>query len=297
MRLTENIQGAALMTASMSAFTINDAFLKLLGVELPFFQILFLRSIGVVLLFAAMLRIRGGFSMPPSRRDRLLIGVRCLAEIGAAYFFITALFHMPLANVSAILQSLPLAVTLGAALFLGEPVGWRRFMAIAVGFAGVMLIVRPGGSDFTLHSLYAVGAVFCVTVRDLAARRLSYEVSSITVAFAAAVAVLMFTGIGAVFTEWKPMTSTHWVWLAASTIFILGGYLFSVMAMRVGEIGAVAPFRYSSLVVALILGLVVFGDWPDNLTLTGAAIVVSMGLFTLWRETRMRRPTATAKQT
>ena len=295
MRLSENIQGAALMTASMTAFTVNDAFLKLLGVELPFFQILFLRSIGVVLLFAVMLRIRGGFALPPSRRDRALIGIRCLAEIGAAYFFITALFHMPLANVSAILQSLPLAVTLGAALFLGEPVGWRRFLAIAVGFAGVMLIVRPGGSDFTLHSLYAVGAVLCVTVRDLAARRLSYEVSSITVAFAAAIAVLMFTGVGAVFTEWAPMTSTHWAWLAASTIFILGGYLFSVMAMRVGEIGAVAPFRYSSLVVALILGFMVFGDWPDSLTLIGAAIVVSMGLFTLWRETRLRRPEATPK--
>lgn len=295
MRLTENIQGAALMTASMSAFTINDAFLKLLGVELPFFQILFLRSIGVVLLFAAMLRVRGGFALPPSTSDRRLIGIRCLAEIGAAYFFITALFHMPLANVSAILQSLPLAVTLGAALFLSEPVGWRRFLAIAVGFAGVMLIVRPGGADFTLHSLYAVAAVICVTVRDLAARRLSYEVSSITVAFAAAVAVLMFTGVGAVFTEWVPMTGIHWVWLAASTIFILGGYLFSVMAMRVGEIGAVAPFRYSSLVVALILGFLVFGDWPDNLTLIGAAIVVSMGLFTLWRETRLRRPETTPK--
>ena len=192
--------------------------------------------------------------------------------------------HMPLANVTAIIQALPLTITLGAALVLREPVGWRRLLAISVGLIGVVLIVRPGGEGFTVYSVYAVLAVVCVTVRDLAARRLSAEVPSISVALIAGLGVLAFSTVGAVVTDWQGMRPVDLAWLAGSTVFILGGYLFSVMAMRVGEVGFVAQFRYSSLLAALILGLFVFGHWPDGVTLIGASIVVATGLFTLWRE-------------
>lgn len=279
-----NIRGALLMTGAMAAFTINDTFLKLLGNDLPLFQILLLRAIGVAILLGVLTMRNGSMRMPKSPRDRWLILIRSIAEAGAAWFFITALFHMPIANVSAILQALPLTVTLAAALFLKEPVGWRRFTAIAIGFAGVYLIVRPGSDAFTIDSLYAVASVVCVTVRDLAVRRLSPEVRSMTVAMATAITVGIFAAVGSLFIEWQPMTGTHWAWLSAAIVMVLGGYLFSVSAMRVGDIGAVAPFRYTSLVVALITGWFVFGDWPDNLTMLGASIVVATGLFTLWRE-------------
>ena len=98
--------------------------------------------------------------------------------------------------------------------------------------------------------------------------------------------MLVFSGVGAAATEWEPIKPIDWLWLAGSIFTIIGGYLFSVSAMRVGEIGFVAPFRYTSLLVALVLGLLVFGDWPDHITLLGAAIVVATGLFTLWRERR-----------
>lgn len=284
MAMSANLKGAALMTASMSAFTINDTFVKLVGDEVPFFQFLLLRSIGATVLIFLLARRAGAIQWPRNPLDRRLIVLRSFAEMGAAFFFLTALIHMPLANATAIIQVLPLTVALGAALFLGEEVGWRRFLAIGIGFVGVFLIVRPGSEGFTVYSVYALLAVIAVTIRDLAARRLSPEVPSLTVALAAVVSILGFSAVGAAGTEWLPMKPIDWLWIAGSVVTIIGGYLFSVSAMREGEIGFVAPFRYTSLLVALILGFLVFGDWPDHITLAGAAIVVATGLFTLWRE-------------
>lgn len=272
------------MMGSMTAFTVNDAFMKLLSTDLPFFQILFIRSVGVVVLMALLARRAGALNFRMARGDQKLIALRSLAEMGAAWFFISALFHLPIANVTAIIQALPLTVTLGAALVFGEPVGWRRFAAIGVGFIGVWLIVRPGTDSFNIYSLYAVAAVACVTVRDLCARRVSGGVPSLTIALVAGLAVLLFSGVGAVIIDWRPVTAGNWLLMICAIVAILGGYLFSVSAMRIGEVGVVAQFRYTSLLVALFLGFVVFGDWPDKLTLLGAVIVVASGLFTLWRE-------------
>ncbi len=284
MAMSDNLRGAVLMMASMTSFTVNDMFVKLLGDELPFFQFLLLRTIGASLFIFALAQRAGAIRLPELPRDRWLIALRSVAEIAAAYFFLTALIHMPIANATAIIQALPLTVALGASLFLGESVGWWRFLAIGIGFAGVYLIVRPGSDGFTIYSVYALFAVVAVTVRDLAARRLSRDVPSLTVALAAVAGILVFSAAGAVGTDWAPMVPEDWLWLAGSICTIIGGYLFSVSAMRVGEIGFVAPFRYTSLLVALVIGLLVFGDWPDHITLVGAAIVVATGLFTLWRE-------------
>lgn len=284
---SDNLRGALFMMGAMTAFTVNDAFMKWLGQDLPFFQILFLRSLAVTLVLGVLLLRKPLPAVP--KGDRRVILIRTLAEIAAAYFFISALFHMPIANVTAVIQALPLTVTLGAALVLREPVGWRRFTAIGVGLIGVLLIVRPGTAGFDGYSVYALAAVACVTVRDLAARRVSRAVPSMVIAFAAASGVLFFSGIGAVFTDWHAMSPAHIGALGGAVLFILGGYVFSVSAMRVGEIGVVAPFRYSALVVALILGLLVFGEWPEPLTLIGAGIVVATGLYTLWRERHRAR--------
>ncbi len=273
------------MTASMSAFTVNDTFVKLLGDSLPFFQFLVLRSLGAAILMFLFVWHAGLLSLPSDPRDRRLVIYRSFAEMAAAYFFLTALIHMPLANVTAILQALPLTVALAAAVFLKEDVGWKRFLAIGIGFVGVYLIVRPGGTDFTIYSVYALLAVVSVTLRDLAARQLSASVPSLTVAFLGVIAILIFALVGAALgPAWQPVSGLDWLWLAGSVITIILAYFFSVSAMRHGEIGFVSPFRYTSLIVALVLGLLVFGEWPDELTLLGAAIVVATGLFSLWRE-------------
>ncbi len=287
--LSDNSRGALLMMASMAAFTLNDACMKAVGQHLPFFQAVFLRGVATTLVLVGIARVTGGLRLDVDALDRRLIALRTLAEIGAAYFFITALFQMPLANITAIIQAIPLAVTLAGALFLREPLGWRRFTAIVVGFAGVLLIVRPGTEGFTVYSVYGMISVVFVTIRDLATRRLSREVPSITVALSAAAGVALFGALGSLGSDWAPVTVHSAALLAGATVFVIGGYLFSVMVMRVGDLSVVAPFRYTSLIWALLLGFAVFGDWPQRLTLLGAAIVAATGIYTLVRERRFRR--------
>lgn len=287
-RLPPNIAGALLMMASMAAFTINDTFVKLVGQTIPLFQLLTLRAALATILLAILTLRLGKFSLTMPRRDWWLVGLRCIAEIAAAYFFLSALLAMPLANVTAILQVLPLTVTLGAALFFREKVGWRRMLAICAGFAGMLLIVRPGPDGFTQHALYALAAVGMVTVRDLVTRRMSAAVSSLTVTVLTSASILMFFGFASFTIQWQPVSLHEGALIVASAVFVIGGYTFSVMVMRVGEVSVVAPFRYTGLLWALLLGWLVFGDWPDALTMLGASIVVGSGLFTLYRERRVR---------
>ena len=278
------------MMGSMAAFVLNDTMTKTTGGAVPLFQLLFLRGLISIALILVLWGRLGPMHLRLGRRDWELVAIRSAAEVGASYFFVTALFNMPLANLSAILQSLPLTVTLGAALVYREKVGWRRFSAILVGFAGVLLIVKPGTDGFNVWSVYALVAVFFVTVRDLSTRRLSKAVPSMTVTLAAVLSVTGFSAFAQLSTPWQPVSTTHWVAITAAAFFVLIGYYLSVQTMRVGDVSFIAPFRYTGLIWALILGWFVFGDWPVQSTLAGAAIVAATGLFTLYRERKTTRP-------
>ncbi|WP_420004058.1 DMT family transporter [Arenibacterium sp. LLYu02] len=283
-RLSANQQGALLMLGSMAFFTFNDTIVKAVGQTVPLWQIVTVRgALASVMLFGLAVAMRG-LRFDFSRRDWVFVLARCGSEMAATYFFLSALLEMPLANVTAVLQMLPLTVTLCAALFLGETVGWRRGLAIACGFVGMLLIVRPGGADFGPATIYALLSVAVLTLRDLFTRQMSKAVPSLTVTFLAAFSVMLFglsLGIGK---SWQPIGTTEWLLLGATGAVILLAYLCSVMTVRVGEVSAVAPLRYTGLIWALILGWLVFGDFPSGLTLLGAAIVVAAGLFTLFRE-------------
>lgn len=290
--LSDNMRGALLMMGSMAAFTLNDACMKVLLGELPLFQAIFLRGLLTIGALVMMSRWMGGLNFRMPRKDWALVLTRSLSEVGATYFFITALFHMPIANVTAILQVLPLTVTLSSAMLFGDKLGWRRLLAIMVGFVGVLIIVRDGLSGLNTYALYALAAVGFVTVRDLCARRLSAGVSSVTIALIGAVGVAGFASIGTQSEVWVDVSSKSVSLLAAAALFIIGGYLFSIMTMRVGEISFIAPFRYTSLLWALMLGFVVFGDWPDSLTMVGIVIVVVTGAFTFYRERKLAQKQA-----
>lgn len=285
--LSDNMRGALLMMGSMAAFVFNDACMKVLLDDVPLFQAILLRGVATVVMMVLMSRWLGGLNFRMPRRDWGLVLLRSLSEIGATYFFINALFHMPIANVTAILQVLPLTVTLSSAMLFGDKLGWRRLLAIMVGFFGVMIIVRDGLTGLNTYALYALVAVGFVTVRDLCARRLSPGVSSVTIALIGAIAIVVFAAIGSIGSEWVAISGKSAGLLAGATLFIIGGYMFSVMTMRVGEVSFIAPFRYTSLLWALLLGFVVFGDWPDNLTMLGIGIVVAMGAFTFYRERKL----------
>ncbi len=281
---TTTLRAPLLMMASMLSFALGDTFVKVTGGTMPVSQLLVLRGILATAFIAALAFGMGHLRLRLPGRDWGLIGLRSVAEAASAYFFITALFYMPLANASAILQLLPLTITLGSFLFLGEAVGWRRWVAVGAGFFGMLLIVRPGTEGFNLYSSYALAAVVFVTLRDLTTRRMSEAVPSLMVTLAAAITVLLFASLLSLGQDWVPMTGRLWLLVLGASVFVIFGYSFSVLVMRAGEASLTAPFRYSGLVFSLLLGLLVFGHWPESLTLVGAAIVVASGGFTMWRE-------------
>lgn len=287
--LSPNLAGALLMMAGMACFTLNDTLMKATGGQVPLFQLLFLRGLLASILIAGLAWTRGALHLRIDRRDWKIIAIRSGAEVAAAYFFVTALLNMPLANITAILQVLPLTVTLGSALFFRDPVGWRRMLAIVIGFCGMLLIVRPGPEGFSIWSAYALISVLCVTVRDLSTRRLSRAVPSLMVTLCASTSVFVAAGLASLGTPWEPVAPEMTQLIVLAAIFVVGGYFFSVQVMRVGDVSFVAPFRYTGLIWALILGWLVFGDWPKPLTLIGVAIIVGTGLFTLYRERSLLR--------
>jgi drug/metabolite transporter (DMT)-like permease len=278
--LSANLRGILLMCASMAGFTINDTFMKSVTQTVPLYQTIGLRGLVAVLGLGLLVLATRAWRVRLNRRDTGLI------------LFLEALLRMPLANLSAILQALPLLITLAAALVYGDRIGWRRMTAILVGLIGVLIIIRPGTEGFDRWALLGLASVACVVVRDLSVRPLQGQVPSALVALGAATAVTLMGWIGAGVQGVQPMTGGELLKVVAAGMFLIVGYLTSVMAMRNGDIGLVAPFRYTSLLWAIVLGLFVFGDLPDVWTLTGAAIVVGAGIFTLLRERALRRQAA-----
>ena len=279
-----NMKGAFFMMASMAGFVLNDTMVKLASEELELFQAVFIRGVIATALLGLLAWNKGSLKYRPSRHDVKIIGWRTFAEVGATFCFLTALFNMPLANATAILQSLPLAVTLAASLFLGHKVGWRRYLAISLGFVGVLIIVRPGTGGFNAYSLWALAAVAFITMRDLLSHELSPSTPSIFVALLSSAAVMILAGLATATQEWRTVSPEIAGYLCAAAAFILVGYITAVTAMRHGEISFVSPFRYSVLIWALVLGVLVFKEFPDAWTIFGSAIVVGMGIFTFYRE-------------
>jgi drug/metabolite transporter (DMT)-like permease len=289
MTLSDNLRGALYMNVAMAAFTLNDTGMKAATETLPLFEAIAFRGVLTLAMLAALGAAMGGLRHRLSRADRRVVALRTLAEIAATGLFLTALMHMPLANLSAILQSLPLAVTLGAAVAFRERIGWRRMVAILIGFCGVLLIIRPGTEGFDHWSVMGLASVACVVLRDLATRRLSPAVPSVLVSIWSAAGVTAMGLVGCLFGGVEPLAPGEAALVGAASVFLIAGYMFGVMAMRVGDIGFVAPFRYTSLLWALVLGWALFGTWPDPLTLIGAGIVIVTGIFTLYRERKLAR--------
>ncbi len=288
MNISDNMRGALYMCVAMAAFTVNDSFMKAATQTLPLWQAIGVRGLLTLGPLVAIGAMTGRLTFRMSRRDAVTVGIRSFAEVVSTLLFLAALVHMPLANLSAIMQSLPLAVALAAWAVFGDRIGWRRMTAILVGFVGVLIVIRPGPSGFDFWSLMGLASVAFVVVRDLATRELSAAVPSATVAVAASLCVTLTAIVLSLPEGWRAMTWAETGWIAAAAASLVVGYNFVVMVMRVGDIGFVAPFRYTSLLWAIMLGWAMFGTLPDVFTLLGAALVVGSGLFTLWRERKVK---------
>ena len=286
----DNLRGAALMILAMFGFAVEDMMVKVISVDMPTGQIIFLLGGGGAIVFGILCRLQGQPLFERKMLSRPIL-LRSLAELIGTLGYVTAITLTPISTASAILQATPLLVTLGAAVLFGEMVGWRRWSAIFVGFFGVLLIIRPGTEGFDQLSLITLVGVLGLAGRDLATRGVPKETSSMQLSFLAFLTLVpasMILSWGAK-TTWIAPTQTIWLLVIGATIITALAYYAIVAAMRVGEISFVTPFRYTRLVFALIFGIVIFGERPDVLTLTGSAIIVLSGIYTVWRERRIKQ--------
>ncbi|SNX69029.1 drug/metabolite transporter (DMT)-like permease [Cereibacter ovatus] len=285
----ENIRGIVMMVVSMAGFAMEDMFVKLAAAHMPTGQILlFLGGLGAPL-FWALARREGKKVLSREALAGPILWRNAGEMVGTAAF-VTALALTPISSASAILQATPLAVTFGAALVLGEKVGWRRWMAIAAGFLGVLVVIRPGLEGFELASLWAVLGVAGLATRDLATRRVAASTSSMQVgawAFLTVAAVgagMLMLGGGAVW----PSPGQVGLLLGALG-FGFGAYWALILATRAGDVSAIVPFRYTRLIFAMIIGGLIFHERPDGWMLAGAGLIIGSGLYSFMREQRLRR--------
>ncbi len=288
MSMPANLRGAAFMTCAMAGFAVEDMFLKAAAKHMPVGEVITLFGFLGMLCFAALALRRGEAVFPPAVLSRPML-IRSGFEVTGRLFYSLAIALTPLSVASAILQATPLVVVAGAALIFGETVGWRRWAAIAAGFAGVLLIIRPGLDGFDALSILTVIGLIGFAGRDLATRAAPPVLSNAQLGVAG---FAMLTLAGAIILVWNgdyrlPDIPGLGLVLAA-TVFGVLAYSALTTAMRTGEVSAVTPFRYTRLLFALILGVAVFGERPDLLTLTGSAIVVASGLYVLTQNRKAR---------
>ena len=282
--MTPSQRGALYMVLGMGCFAVEDACIKVLARHLPVGQILLVLGLAGGLLFGALAQARG--ESPLSRRalHPAVLG-RNAAEMLGTFGYILAVAFSPLTTATAIFQAMPLAVTMGAALFLGERVGWRRWLAIAAGFAGVLIVVRPGAEGFAPASLLALLGVLGLAARDLVTRAVPGDTGSMlltawgfgAVALVGAAQLAVTGGVAA-------PSVPEWAWLATALLSGTVGYWLLTESTRLGELSAVMPFRYARLLFALAIGTAVFGERPDAWTVVGSAVIVGSGLYAFARE-------------
>ena len=285
-----NLNGILLVIGAMAAFTLEDALIKHLSTWFPTGQLLMILGFGAGGIFAALaLMFRHSlFARKAWSRAAIL---RILSEVISSTSFITALSLVDISVVAAVFQATPLAITAGAAIFFGEQVGWRRWSAIAIGFAGVLLIIRPGLDGFEPAALFVLLSVVGVAFRDLITRRIPGDVSSFVISFQG-FGALIFAGAALLWvTGDRPIMPEpgHLALIAGTLVFSVLGYYAIVQAMRVADASAVQPFRYTRLIFSILAGVLIFGERPDTLTLIGAGLIIATGLYTFLREQHLVR--------
>ncbi len=282
----DNLRGILLMLVAMAAFALGDVGIKALAGVVPPGQIM--GSLGILgtVIFAFWTRARG-LALFPRALWHPAIAIRFAFEVLAGISMVMALTHTPLSLLTAILQAAPLVVAMGGALFFREAVGPRRWAAISVGLLGVLIILRPGLSAFDPNALWAVSAMIALASRDLATRAAPKSLENLQLG-TFGIFALVPTGLLLFTVTPGPiwLDVREWVILIFAILVTVGGYYTITAAMRVGEIGAVTPFRYSRLIFGLILGISLFGERPEIWTYVGAILIVGTGLYTIWRERR-----------
>ncbi|ODN70026.1 DMT family transporter [Methylobrevis pamukkalensis] len=284
----QTLIGIGAMLVGSAAFILNDTLVKIASEDLELGQVMLIRGLiasAIILALALRGRAFAGWRRHLSRP----LATRTLGEVLGMVFYLIALFNMPIANSTAIMQSVPLMMTAAGAMFMGDVVGWRRWIAICAGFCGILIIVQPGAEGFNIFSLLALAAAASVTLRDLSTRAMA---ASMPTLFVTAVTTLIVTMVGGSIalieaaggTNFQPVSLKAFLCLAGSAASVLVAYTLIIVAMRHGETLTVAPFRYFQVLWAILAGWLVWDTVPQLPTLLGIAIVVASGVYMVHRE-------------
>jgi drug/metabolite transporter (DMT)-like permease len=279
-----NAKGIVMMLFSMASFALGDTFVKTSGSFLSPAQIMFFLISGGLILFALIAVAKGENLIEPRAFAPVLLLRYCTEMIGLLGM-IMALTSVPLSIVGAVTQASPILVAVGAVIFLRETVSWRRWSSIAIGFCGVVLVIQPWGESLDYAVLWAVLALVGFSVRDLVTRLTPPDIASASLATFTMVAALPFTATWVLFTGEKFFPAEiNWVIVGCMVILGSVGYLLLITSLRLGELSAIMPFRYSRIVFLLIFGVLFFGESPSLSMLLGSALVIVSGIYLMWRE-------------
>jgi drug/metabolite transporter (DMT)-like permease len=288
MSLSHNRRGIIDMSGAMALFIANDALVKLVSASLPSLQLIFLRGVSASILMLGVCQAMGAFkratpggALPVRQLLQPKVLIRATLDAAASLIYLTALFHMPLGNATAINMATPLVITLMAVMVLHERVGLSRWLAIGVGFIGVLLIVQPASEGFNAWALLCLGGTLLHAARDLMTRVIPRSVPSLLITLSTVLSVSFFSGALSLFQGWKAFNAQHLALLASAGVLLSGGYFLLIRAMRSGEMSLIAPFRYTGLLFALLLGWWLWGDVPNALAFVGIALLVAAGLYML----------------
>ncbi len=262
----------------MAGFVVNDAIVKHVSEGMPSAQLIFLRGALASLLVLGMACALG---VRRQLRHALhpRVASRAAVDACATVMYLLSLFHLPLGNATAINLAAPLFMVVFAVWFLKERPGAARWLAVAVGFAGVLCVVQPRSDGFNAWALLCLAGTLFHATRDLLTRRIDPAIPSIVVTLSTAVAVTLLSGAMSLAQGWQPFAPVQLAWLAAASVFLVAGYFLIIQCMRQGEVSLTAPFRYSALLFAVVLGYLVWGDVPNAWAWCGIALLVGSGLY------------------
>ncbi|GGH14343.1 membrane protein [Alsobacter metallidurans] len=292
----QNRRGILSMMAAMAIFTTSDTMMKIVREAAPPGEVVFIRGAFAILFSLVLLFGLGQIRRLPDTLSGW-VALRAGLEAVVAICFVIALGHLPLADLTAIGQSAPILIAVACAVSGLEPMGWRRWLAVLVGFGGVLLVVRPTGSHFDAYSFVALLSAFFVAGRDLVTRSIPRAIPTAAILTATSTAVCL-SGLGMITVEnWVHLAPVQWLYLIGAGAAVMLGQFFVITAFRDVDVSVVSPFRYSVIIWAVLAGAIVFGELPDAMTITGAALVIGSGIYTIHRErirARMEPATASA---
>ena len=285
-----NIRGSIFMTLAMLAFTLEDFTLKKATEFIPLSQLLIICGIlGSVFFISCSRYTREPIFYKDSFNKTLI--VRSIFEIMGRIFYALAIAFMPITNAASILQATPLVVVLGAVIFLNEKVGWRRWTAILTGFIGVLMIIQPGTNGFTIFSIFAVLGMIGFAGRDLATRMSPVGMSNYQLGsfgfYMVIIAGIILSVFNYIFfpekTIWETISFDAWIFVFANAIAGVSAYFCLTIAMRIGDVSFVTPFRYVRVLFAMFFGVVILGEQPNALVIIGSIIIVLSGIYIIMR--------------